>query len=477
MKENGIHVKVLDNEVECLNKHELNDFIKMSEYDVYGLTASAPNYSYIKGLSKMIKDSKDKPVILGGPLSTYSYKVVLKNTSVDICVLGEGEETVVDLLENMDDLEKVPGIAYLKNGNVHRTPERTHERSRDEYPFPAYDLFNMEPYLRRELGQYEGWGSRHLNKDVSDIRTLGMITGIGCPYSCKFCTKSVMRTRMRSVDNIIAEIKYCMDKFDIRGVRFLDDLLILNEKRTLEFCEKIKPLNILWSGQARTNVMTDKLSQAMKNSGCVGIGYGYESGSDRLLKAMNKKVTVEDHRRATAVAKNNGIAIRVQIMFGYPGENKESIDETIKFFKEIEIPPRRFNILTPLPGSEIYDECLMKKIITDEDEYLEKVSAQEGGFATKKVLINSTELSDEEFEALLSYAEKSMENNYKKIFRKAYGLWAFLTEHEHFSRQLKRARKMVSLKAWKTKIDSISTQKPSEPKFNKAQLEELYFRL
>ena len=477
LKENGFTVNVFDNEVECLNKYELNDFIRNSEYDVYGITANAPNYSYIKGLSKMIKDLKNKPVILGGPLSTYSYELVLKNTCADICVIGEGEETTVDLLENMDSLQKVPGIAYIKNGDVKRTPPRTLEKSRDEYPFPAYELFNTEPYLKRELGQYEGWGSRYLNKDVSGIKTLGIITGIGCPYSCKFCTKSVIKTRMRSVDNIISEIKFCMDKFNIKGVRFLDDLLILNEKRTLELCEKIKPLNILWSGQARTNVINDRLAETMKDAGCVGIGFGYESGSDRLLKAMNKKVTVEDHKRATRAVKRNGIAIRVQIMFGYPGENKESIDETIKFFEEIEIPPRRFNILTPLPGSEIYDECLTKKIITDEDKYLEKVSASEGGFATKKVLINLTEMSDEEFEALLLYTEKTMEDNYKRIFRKTYRLWAFLLEHELFLRQLQRARKFVSLEAWKKKIDSISSQKPLELTFNKAQIEELYFRL
>ena len=477
LKENGFTVNVFDNEVECLNKYELNDFIGNSEYDVYGITASAPNYSYIKGLSKKIRDLKNKPVLLGGPLSTYSYELVLKNTCVDICVLGEGEETAVDLLEKMDSLEKIPGIAYIKNGEVKRSPQRILEKSRDEYPFPAYELFKMEPYLKRELGQYEGWGSRYLNEDVSGVKTLGLITGIGCPYNCKFCTKSVIKTRLRSVDNIISEIEFCMDKFNIKGVRFLDDLLILSERRTLELCEKIKPLDILWSGQARTNVINDKLAEAMKDAGCVGVGFGYESGSDSLLKAMNKKVTVKDHKRATQAAKKSGMAIRVQIMFGYPGENKGSINETIKFFEEVEIPPRRFNILTPLPGSEIYDECIGKNIIKNEDEYLEKVSALEGGFGTKKILINLTEMPDEEYEELLSYAEKIMEENYKRIFRKTYGLWAFLKEHEFFLRQLKRIKKIVSPRAWKKKIKSIFSQKSLEQTFNKSQVEELYFRL
>lgn len=477
LKENGFTVNVLDNEVECLTKYELNDFIKKSEYDVYGVTAHASHYSYIKGLSKMIKDLKGKPVILGGPLATYSNETVLKDTDVDICVIGEGEETVVDLLENMGNLEKVSGIAYRKNGEFIRTPARSFKKSRDQYPFPAYELFNIEPYLKRELGQYEGWGSRYLNKNVSDIKTLGLITGIGCPYRCKFCSRSVIKPRMRSVDNIISEIKYCMEKFNIKGVRFLDDLLIINKRRTLELCQKIKPLNILWSGQARTNVMNDSLAKAMKDAGCVGIGYGYESGSDRLLKAMDKKVTVEDNRRATEAAKKNGIAIRVQIMFGFPGENKESIEETINFFKEIEIPPRRFNILTPLPGSEVYDECIRKKIIDEEDKYLEKVSDLEGGFATKKVLINLTDMSDKEFEGLLLYAEKTMENNYKKIFKEKYSLKSFLMEHDVLELILRRLRKSISIKAWKKKIKSFTYKAAKETVLNESQIEELYFRL
>jgi aspartate carbamoyltransferase catalytic subunit len=118
-----------------------------------------------------------------------------------------------------------------------------------------------------------------------------------------------------------------------------------------------------------------------------------------------------------------------------------------------------------------------KKTIDDQDNYLEKVSALEGGFATKKVLINLTEMSDEEFEALFSSAEKAMEDNYKKIFKEKHRIKYFLMEHDFFERIVRRTRKSISIKAWKKKIKSMAHKPAQEPVFNKSQIEELYFRL
>lgn len=475
MKEKGCNVDVLDNETECLNKYELADYLRHSKHDVFGISAMAPQYSYVKGLSRMIKELTGKPVIFGGPLATYSYETVLKNTAVDVCVIGEGEETVADLIAHMDNFSTVSGIAYRSDGDVVTTSQRLYKKSRDEYPFPAYELFNMQSYFNKQQVQYEGLGARYLNRDVSDVKNIGISTGIGCPYHCKFCSRSVIKPRLRSIDNIISEIKYCVERFDISGVRFLDDLLIINEKRTLELCEKIKPLKIFWSGQARTNILNDSLAKAMKDAGCVGVGFGYESGSNRLLKAMNKRVTVEDHKRATIAARKNGLAIRVQIMFGFPGENKESIEETISFFKELEIPPRRFNVLTPLSGSELYDECLNNGTIHNEDEYLARVSSQDAGFGSKKVLLNLTDMTDNEFQDLLVYAEETLEDNYRKIFKKNR-FWLLIIVKDYVIRQLSWVLKIASPSAWKKKMRSI-IHKPREMKFDRSQIEELYFKL
>lgn len=470
--ENGFSVNVLDNESECLNRNELHAFLSRSDYDVYGISAMAPEYRYVKGLSRMIKELKGRPIILGGPLATYSHETVLKNTSVDVCVIGEGEETIVDLVENLENLEQVAGIAFRESGKVKTTAMRNFKKSRDDYPFPAYELFNMEPYFRKLHVHYEGWGSEFLNRREIGSRNIGMVTGIGCPYQCRFCSRAVNKPRMRSIDNIISEIKYLKTKFRIEGVRFIDELLIINDKRTLELCEKIKPLNVIWSGQARSNTLNEEIASSMKDAGCIGVGLGIESGSDRLLRAMKKQVMVKNHKRAIKAAKENDLSIQVQILYGFPGENRESIDETIGFFKEVELPLRRFNILTPLPGSAVYDECVEKGIIKDEDAYLERVSLLDAGFGSKKVLINLTDMPDGEFESLLLYAEKTMEDNFKKIFKKRHKAWYLLFLKQYVSRQGLRVRNAMAKGAWKRKI-----LRAPERRMTRKELEELYFEL
>jgi anaerobic magnesium-protoporphyrin IX monomethyl ester cyclase len=472
LKQNNFNVSVFDNETECLNKYELTEFIEKSEYDAYGITGMSSQYNYIKGLSSIIKKLKNKPVILGGPLATYSSDVVLENMDIDVCVIGEGEETIIDLLENLDSLGTVAGIAFKQDGVVKYTRTRLPKKDRDEYPFPAYELFNMGRYLGKSQVQYEGWGSQYLNKDTMGIKNIGIVTGIGCPYLCRFCSRSVIKPRLRSIDSIIREIKYCSDEFGVNGVRFLDDLLIINEKRTLELCQKIKPMNMVWSGQARTNLLNEKLSRALKESGCIGLGFGYETGSDRLLTAMKKGTSITKHKEATLAAKNSDLSIRVQIMFGYPGENRESIEETIRFFKDIQIPPRRFNVLTPLPGSEVYEDCLNQGIIVDQDEYLTKVSQMDAGFGKKKMLINLTEMTDKEFEDLLLYAEQKMEDNYKIIFQRTNKLWFLLPVKYN----LKKLKHIFKPDAWKRKLNQWFF-KDDNGLLSKKEIEDQYFHL
>lgn len=474
LKTNNYNVSVFDNETECLDKTELKKFLSESDYDIYGITGMSSQYSYIKGLAYMIKKLKDKPLILGGPLATYSSDVVLRHMDIDACVIGEGEETIVDLLKNINNMQSVSGIAFQKDGEVVKTPPREYKKSRNDYPFPAYELFDMSRYLSKQQIQYEGWGHQFLNQNIAGIKNIGITTGIGCPYLCRFCSRSVIKPRLRSIDNIISEIKYCKKAYKIEGVRFLDDLLIVNEKRTFELCEKIEALDLVWSGQARTNTLNDQMAQAMKKSGCVGVGFGYETGSERILKAMNKGTTIAKHKKATLVAKNNNLAIRIQLLFGYPGENKESIEETIEFFREMQLPARRFNILTPLPGSELYQNCLNNKNIKDEDQYLTEVSSMNAGFDGKKVLINLTDMTDQEFEELLLYAENKMEENYKRIYRQSNKLW-FIMPLIVF---IVRLKKVFSKDAWKRKLKAWkSSSQDAQAKLSREEIDTKYFNL
>lgn len=473
LEENNFKVDILDNEVECLNKYEISEVIENKSYDFIGLTGMSSNYNYIKRLSRLIKEKTGKPIILGGPLATYSSDVVLRTTMVDTCIIGEGEETILDLLLNYEKRDDVDGIVYKDSGKVFKNSTRKFKKSRSEYPFPAYHLFNMEPYLNKMQVQYEGAGSEFLNRETSYSKNIGILTGIGCPYKCRFCSRSVVQPRLRSIESIIEEIKYCIEHFHIDGVRFLDDLLLVNEKRTKELCQRIAPLNITWSGQARTNAFTDEMASTIKEAGCIGVGFGYETGSDRMLDAMRKQTSVKKHKTATAAALKHGLAIRVQIMFGFPGENLQSIEETVQFFKDIEIPPRRFNILTPLPGSDVYRQCIEKKIIVDEAGYLEEISNMEAGFNAKKVLINLTEMDDTEFESLLSYAETKMEANYLKILDKRIPAWKRKITH-FLKKAIYRIENPHRLKLF---IKNHFRKVPIKNVLSKQEIEDQYFRI
>ncbi|MBI5188262.1 MAG: cobalamin B12-binding domain-containing protein [Nitrospirae bacterium] len=408
----GVDVEVLDVLGECLSIEEAKDRIKNTTADVVGITGMSSQYLYVKGLASFIKKTLNVPVILGGALSTYSYETVLKNTDVDICVIGEGEFASYEIIENLNNPSRVKGIAFKKGTNIDVTASRTPTRNRDIIPFPAYKLFDMERYTRTSL-----YSEAKTAKRYTDLKCAYLITGTGCPFKCNFCSKT-LSVGYRSVDNIIEEIKYLMETYNVKGFHFGDELLVINRKRMIEFAQKVKPLNILWAGQARVDTVDYELLKIMKESGCVAIGYGIESGSQRLLDAMNKGVKLKQTENAMRWAMDLGLEMKIQLMIGYPGEDQTTLQETVDFFKRIGHPGRRFNIFTPLPGSKTYNDCIRDGLIEDEEDYLHKLSLGEYGFTFSKPLMNFSNFSDEELIEKRQWAEKEMVKNYKRYLLK-----------------------------------------------------------
>lgn len=465
LRSKGVEVEVLDILGECLSIEETKERIAHTRFDAVGITGMSSQYLYVKGLSGFIKKHFNVPVILGGSLSTYSYETVLKTTDVDICVLGEGEIAVLEILQNLNNLSNVKGIAFKKKGNIEITSTRTPTRNRDILPFPAYDLFDMDRYTKTPL-----YSEAKTRAKYADIRCAYIIAGTGCPFKCHFCSKN-LSVGYRSVDNIIVEMKYLMERYNVRGFHFGDELLVINRKRMLEFTEKVKPLNILWAGQARVDTVDRELLKTMKDSGCVAIGYGIESGSQELLNAMNKGITLQQIENAMKWAMDVGLEIKVQLMMGYPGENESTLQETVDLFKRLGHPGRRFNIFTPLPGSKAYDDCLKNGLIKDEGAYLSKLSMGGSGFSSKKVLLNFSSFSDEELIKMKRWAEKEMKKNYKRTLLKDPFL---LTKHfcgELVPAFLSQIRKFLSFSYYTDKVE----RKKLKKSFTQKQVTYAYF--
>ena len=303
-------------------------------------------------------------------------------------------------LKNLKNLKLVKGIHYKQGNEILKNPPRQYINNLDNIDFPAWDLFPMHQYLK--------FGKVYGDFDLA----LNIITGRGCPYNCKFCSKTFNGVRLRSIDNIIQEIKFLKLKYGIKGIFINDELFITSKKRVFEFCDKIKPLNIKWNCQGRVNIVNVDLLRRMKEAGCVAVGYGIESGSQTILNNMNKLITTEQSEKAIKDTLKLGMYPIIQMMYGYPGENKKTLRETMDFFKKIPYAGKiGLSVTTPLPGSELY-ETSIKDLKISEEKYLLQLDSGYMGDGTQHLHFNKTQFrtSDEFFNYRLKVEKRIFYN-------------------------------------------------------------------
>ena len=382
LKANGIEYEALDFWVGQTNVDDAIKIAGKSNCDVFGVSVYSTQYPYLKELTLGLKEKLPNiPIICGGVGATYSANIILKHTGADICVIGEGDETIVDLLRNMNNLGSVKGIVFKdKKGEIRQTEERPQIRDLGSISLPDRDIFDQERYTEN-------------HKKFGGFRSIDILSGRGCPYKCNFCSLTFRGCRLRPIDDIVSEIGYVKDKYRVKHFSFDDELLVVSKKRMLELCEKIKPFHMKWRCQGRINLVDEEILIAMKEAGCERIGYGVESFSQSILDNMNKEIKTDIIIPVIDMTRRIGLDPIVQYMYGYPGENDETINATEKFFRKIDHTYVGFST-TPLPGSPLYKECLNKGIIKDEDGYLMNLTS---GYNVLKPQVNLTEFSDQEF--------------------------------------------------------------------------------
>jgi radical SAM superfamily enzyme YgiQ (UPF0313 family) len=328
---------------------------------------------------------------------------MLEKNPVDIVCIGEGEETIVELLkvlERKGDLSKVRGIWYKDNsGKIQKTDIRSPIKNLDSLPLPAWDLFPMDVYLKNPIGAPNR--NKWIDGSTDDTTMLSMNLSAtrGCPYRCIYCYHDFMgqRYRNRSPENVINEIRILYQRYKVPYFHFIDDEFVMRRDFVFEFCRLLKKFSkevrqqITWGCAGRVNLMTEELISTMADAGCVLIGYGIESGSQRMLDFIKKQVTVEQAKDAIRLTKRYLGWADCSFMIGYPEETMETIQETIDFCKELDLTPEVIFFLTPYPGTELYSMALQQGKIKDEEEYL--LSLGEQG---EKIRINFTNFSDKE---------------------------------------------------------------------------------
>ncbi|MBL0046965.1 MAG: B12-binding domain-containing radical SAM protein [Bacteroidetes bacterium] len=302
---------------------------------------------------KMAKEAKKHgcKVIFSSSDSTDRVETYLDN-GADFIIKGEGEQTLLELLDalskNNSDLKSIQGIAFRENGNTITTSKREVMRDLDALPMPAWDLVNMLEYKMHWL-QKNGYFS------------INMSTTRGCPYKCNWCAKPIYGNRYnsRSVNHVIKELKYLKQIFDFDHIWFCDDIFGLKPGWTNEFAAAVKRENLSFQFkiQSRVDLLLEENNiEALARAGCETAWVGAESGSQKILDAMDKGTKVAQIYEATRLLKKFAIKPAFFLQFGYLGETQEDIDMTIHMLNELLPDDIGISVSYPLPGTLFYDK-------------------------------------------------------------------------------------------------------------------------
>jgi anaerobic magnesium-protoporphyrin IX monomethyl ester cyclase len=318
---------------------------------------------------RMCKMAKEQgcTVVFSSSDSTDRYHEYLLQ-GADFVLIGEGEHTLLELTEAIDkgatDYSTIKGLAYLKNGEIVKTPPRPVLKDLDSLPLPAWDLVDMELYRETWL--------RH-----AAYFSLNMGTTRGCPFKCNWCAKPIYGNRYnsRSPANVIAEIRFLKELYQIDHIWFCDDIFGLKPGWVSEFAQMMRRENmsIRFKIQSRADLLVEEDTvNALAAAGCENVWIGAESGSQKILDAMDKGITIQQVKEATQLMKAAGIKPSFFIQFGYPGETKEDISQTINMINELLPFEIGISVSYPLPGTMFYDrvkaDLKQKTNWTDSDE-------------------------------------------------------------------------------------------------------------
>ncbi len=306
-------------------------------------------------------------VVVSSSDSTDHYENYL-NQGADYILIGEAEETLSELVDMLYSGERdpatIPGLAFLRDRCVVKTPRRPVIRDLDAIPFPAWDLCDMEPY-RKSWIKHTGYFS------------MNMGTTRGCPFRCNWCAKPIYGNRYntRSPWNVVAELKLLKQQYGFDHIWFCDDIFGLKPGWVREFADIIgrEKLEFRFKIQARADLLLqENYMRDLARAGCENIWMGAESGSQKILDAMDKGITVEQIRESARLIRKHGMKPSFFIQFGYPGENKDDIYKTISMINELLPFEIGISVSYPLPGTSFYEnvknDLKEKTNWTDSDE-------------------------------------------------------------------------------------------------------------
>ena len=355
-----LEVRILDAAVMNLKVDEIIEKAMDFAPDLIGISAVTVTTPVTKKIFCRLREVLPSVInVVGGPHPTALPFDILPEA--DICVIGEGEKTMLDILcwhDGKLTLADIKGISYRWNGEDRFNGRQDMIADLDSLPFPARDLLPMERYRHQ-----------HAHKTKNTGYTL-MITVRGCPYRCTFCALTNMwgnRLRQRSAANVVAEIEEVIKRYNVSFIFFQDDTFTSDRQRTYQICKLIKEkqLPFQWACMIRADTLDKEMLALMKEAGCVEVHVGVESGNEEILKKINKGVTKDELRNAFQLLKQANMVTKGFFIIGNPGETKKTIKDTIDFAVELDPTFAFFSTFIPFPGLALFEEYKKKGYIKD----------------------------------------------------------------------------------------------------------------
>lgn len=397
-------ITVYNQEVYHYPDEAIMDYLEKGRFDILGV--GIYGYQQFKkavGFLKHVNASRRRPiVILGGHGPTAAPEYFIRKFEADIVVLGEGDAVFCNLLDALAakrPLEGIKGIAYRDGSGVRVNEREDLISDLDSIPFPAWDLFPMEHYVLE----------KHIAAAHTD-RCFPVLASRGCAYQCNFCYRMDTGYRLRSVENVMEEIRKLQSDYSVTHITFADENLMVSEKHMLRFVEGVARhgLSIGWNCMGRLRVAKPHILKKVKEAGCVYINYGIESLDQNVLDLMNKKQTVEEAYTGVENTIKAGIHPGLNIIWGNIGDTSGSLQKGVDFLNRYNtgIQLRTIKPVTPYPGTALFKLALEKGLLKDaEDFYARYVNSD-------RMTVNFTGLSDDEFYRLIFEANKTVINNY-----------------------------------------------------------------
>lgn len=417
LEKNAVKVKIIDAPTLNLSLEQVLTRVRLFKPDFVGISVTMQSYKIARGvLLKLKKNLPNCKFVFGGPIVTFESEKIMEDCpDLDFCVRGEGEETMTELIETITSkksLERVEGLTWRKERQIIKNKDRALIADLDQLSFPAWHLLPMKKYR----GSADLGGGQPFTTAIATR---------GCVFNCRFCAATIMwrGQRRRSVKNVLDEIEILLKRHKISYLHFPDDLLLANKSFAMDFCKGMIArgffTKISWSCNGRVNLMDQEFLENLKKAGCICVFYGIESGNQKILNAIDKRVTLAQISKTVKMTHQAGLRVSGSLLVGYPGETRRTVEQTVSFAIKLDLDYASFHIVVPYPGTPLYSDCVKNKwLLSDKwEDYVLDVYGE-----PNQSVIKLKHLSQSELSRLYKWA-------YQKFTRRWAYIWKIFRYH------------------------------------------------